>query len=398
MARIELAQDASTSGARMSRSPKIALLVDPFTMLARGGHHARGWARAAIRAGYTVQSFGAPAAHLPSSPGLTTEEARAGVDRGAGVAAFDPDWIVAYDALSPAAWLGARCARRLDRPLVLVEPGSYVPGSLFERTLWRLGETLWGRTVRRQMNALVALDPTAAAHAAVQGFDPDQIEVVEPGVDLDLFRPGLSSPLIGRHGVTGRVLLYVGRVIENRGLETLLRAFTETLGRGAGWSLVIAGAGDLHGRLRALSEQRGVSAALHLLPKVDDQQLPALFSSATLVAVPSPSNAVRGIALLRAMASGRGVLTSSAVRLAHLVEHGRQGLVVEPGDDDLGAWIAALRQAAIAPESRRRWGNEGRALAEERLAWPRVLTAFGAVFDRAGERHRERRAGERVAG
>lgn len=379
----------------MSPPLKIALLVDPFTMLTRGGHHARGWARAAISAGYALKSFGASAERLPSSPGLNTEESRSGVDRGAGVLAFRPDLIVAYDALSPAAWLASRCSRRLGVPLVLVEPGSYVPGSLFERTLWRLGESLWGRAVRRQMDALVALDPAASTRAQEEGFPGELIEVIEPGVDTEAFRPGLTSPLIGHHRIRGRILLYVGRVTEERGLETLLAAFSETLGRGAAWALVVAGVGDLHGRLRAHSEQRGVSASVHLLPRVEDAELPGLFASATLVAVPSPSNAVRGISLLRGMAAGRGVITSSSVRLSHLVENGRHGLVVEP--ENVKAWALALRDAAMAPAARQRWGTEGRLLAEQRLAWPRVVEAFGDLFARAAQHRAQRGSEERAA-
>ena len=68
---------------------------------------------------------------------------------GPGLAAFRPDAVLAYDALSPAAWHGSRLARRGRLPLVLVEAGSFAEGSWMERTAWRLGEVLWGSFVRR---------------------------------------------------------------------------------------------------------------------------------------------------------------------------------------------------------------------------------------------------------
>ena len=369
------------------QSKKIAIVVDPFTILTKGGHHAGGLAQALIERGHVVQGFGAPSDKLPSSAGLDSAADAQASDRGAGLVRFGPDLILAYDALSPAAWLGARCARRLGVPLILIEPASYVPGSLIERTLWRLGESLWGRIVRKQMTALVAVDPLAAERAASEGFEPERIAVIPPGVDVDAFRPDLASPLATRLHLS-RLLLYVGRIEEPRGIDVLLRAFGDTVGRRGDWSLVLAGEGDAHGRLRARAEQMGVSASVHILPKARAEELPGLFANATLVAVPALDASVRGISVLRAMAAGRPALVSDLPRLTFLVRHGETGLVVPAGD--VSAWAAALRRAASAPEARARWGASARLHAESEFAWPRVVERFEQVFEGAQDEFRRR--------
>ena len=87
----------------MSPKQKIAVLVNPFTLESKGGGHGPSLAQQLQARGHHVRGFGAPGTAFP---GLEVPE-----DSG-GVVAFEPDFVVAYDALSPAAWVGARAARK----------------------------------------------------------------------------------------------------------------------------------------------------------------------------------------------------------------------------------------------------------------------------------------------
>jgi hypothetical protein len=100
---------------------------------------------------------------------------------------------------SPAAWLGARTARKLSIPLVLVEGGG---GASEER--WRffkaIGRRLWGRYIRGTAGTVViALDAVARARLIEQGLH--RVSVVPGGVDLSVYRPGLTSGVILRHHI-----------------------------------------------------------------------------------------------------------------------------------------------------------------------------------------------------
>src|SRR5262249_48093705 len=93
---------------------RVALLLNPFAFSRSAGDHAAELGRELAALGHVVHTFGgAPAARASS----------AGLDR-VGPKGFAPDAILAYDALSPAAWLGARTARSLRIPLILVESGT----------------------------------------------------------------------------------------------------------------------------------------------------------------------------------------------------------------------------------------------------------------------------------
>jgi len=363
---------------------RIAMLVDPFTALVKGARHALELEAELVRRGHVVRIFGLAQGLLGT--GESSDEAARG-DRGrfglTNVLGFEPEAVLAYDALSPVALLGARIARRQGLPLVVVEDGRMADGNLFRRGMWRLGERLWGRVVRRTAGCLVALDPVAREHAVTEGFDPETIRVLPHGVDVDRYRPGLATSLVARHRIRGRILLHAGTQETHAGLELLINAFAHTVGQRGDWSLVLAGRRGAPPRLRACAHRNGVGARVHFL-KVAESELPALFSSATVVAQPAREDRTTGLSVIRAMASGCPVVASDLPRLRFLVEPDATGLLAAP--DDLGAWTLALQRVASSPEARKRWGLRGRELALERFSW----RTLGADWERVLAAGKER--------
>ena len=355
---------------------RIAILLNPFDLSVKGGEYAPALARELLGRGHYVRGFGAPEGVIPRSGGETDPEGRELEPEEPGLLGFAPDAIVAYDALSPAAFLGARASRKLHVPLILVEAGTAAGGGTLGRFLRWIGERLWGPFVRRQAHAVVALDPIARELALTEGFAADRIRVLPGGVDLGTFRPGLTSHLISRHRVTGRVLLYMGRVARNRGLEVLIQAFGRTMGQGRNWTLVIAGDGPARERqaLRAQVDRLGLGPLVRWLPSTRVEEMPGLLGSATLMVVPAMDARVRGIHIPRALACGLPVIASDLPRFAELLEHDGTGLLVEAGSVE--AWSAGLLRASGSPQARRRWGVRARQVAEQRLDWALVAREF----------------------
>ena len=357
----------------MSASLRIAFLLNPFDLRVKGGAYVPQLAGELLGRGHTVRGFGAPQGVVPRSGEDAEGESLHGLS---GVVRFAPEVLVAYDALSPAALLGARAARRLGVPLILVESGFSGSGTRFEHFLRWVGQKLWGPFVRRQALRIVALDPLAREQALREGFAADRIVVLPAGVDLQKYRPGLSSSLVSRHRLRGRILLYVGHLGAGRGLETLLKAFAGTLAQGGHWSLVLAGEGGRQEKkeLRALAARQGIGAHVHWLPLPRPEELPGLLGSATALVVPAVDDSVRGKQIPRALASGLPVIASGLPRLTSLIVDGETGLLVRPGD--VAAWSEALTRVARSPEVRKRWGVSARAVAEESLGWERIAAAF----------------------
>ncbi|TDJ76357.1 MAG: glycosyltransferase [Planctomycetota bacterium] len=356
------------------RSIRIALVVNPFTLRMKGGDHAPALAREFISRGHTVRGFGAPPGAIPRSSSDPIIEGGVATEDGLGLLGFQPDVIVAYDATSPAAWLGARRARKLHVPLLLVEEGFPEVGHPVERMLRASGRGLWGAYVRRTAFKVVALDAVASAQARREGFRADDIHVLPPGVDLTHYRPGLSSNLPFQHGIRGRILLRVGQLQEGRDLDVLIEAFARTVGKREDWSLVFAGTGSARGRLRALVDRLGIGARVHWIARPRREELPGLLGASTLLAITARDNDVRTLIARRALACGLPVIASDVPRLRELVEHDGCGLLATPSD--IASWTATIQSAASSPMRRERWGLRGREIAEECFAWPQIADEF----------------------
>jgi glycosyltransferase involved in cell wall biosynthesis len=306
---------------------------------------------------------------------------------------FRPDLIVAYDALSPAALRGARMARKLGSTLILVEAGLDGQGRWSERVLRSVGDTLWGRYVRKTAGAVVALDPLAREQALRQGFGSALVSIVPYGVDVQAFRPGLSSTLVARQKIRGRILVYVGRLARGRGLEELTAAFARTIGQRSDWNLVFGGDGPLQPELRAMAERLGVGDRIHCV-RPREEELPGLLGASTVFAVPAKDDHVVGRHVGRAMACGLPILASDLPRLRGFVEPERNGLLVPACS--IEAWAEAIQRMACSPTTRSRWAQTSRRIAEEKLSWPAVATRFEEVFGEARARVRLK-LGERPA-
>lgn len=366
---------------------RIALVVNPFTLRRKGGRHAPELARELLGRGHVLSTFGDPGKTIPFS-GSTPE----GESSAVGIVGFRPDVVVAYDSLSPAAFAGARAARRAGVPLVLVEPGPSVEEKGFPRLLRRTGERVFGPIVRATATRVIALDPVASAQAESEGFLADRIALIPTGVDLTRYRPGLLSSLIPRHRIGGRILLYVGRIAENRGLETLVGAFARTVGQRSDWALVLAGEGPELGRLRAHADRLGVGSSTVILGRVRSEELPGLMGGSTALAVPAVDVTVRGRMIARALACGLPVLASDLPRLRYqLGSDERCGLLLPPGDPQ--AWAQGISRLAGSPEIRKRWSRAARTFAEERYGWPHVAEQVEQLFREAiAERDATRKA------
>lgn len=360
----------------MSRQLRIALVVDPFRLQRTAGDHAPNVALELLGRGHLVRGFGSRGSIPRSGPG--PELGGGGLEDGVGIMGFYPDVIVAYDPLSPAGLVAARAARKLEAPLLLIDEGHTESAGWIDRSKRYLGECLWGSWVRRRTSNVVALDGAALGMALESGFDPGRVTVLPSGVDLERYRPGLTTHILARHGVRGRVLLCTQKLEAESGLEELIRAFASSVGRRGDWSLVFAAEGPHRNRLRAEAFRLGIGGQVHWLGKPRREELPGLLGACTLYVAPCLDRDYTGWRLRRALAAGIPMIVEDGPRARTWVDDDASGLLVARGNGE--AWTEALRLAVGSPERRRRWGTHARKVAEENFSWSSIGEQFESLL------------------
>jgi D-inositol-3-phosphate glycosyltransferase len=193
---------------------------------------------------------------------------------------------------------------------------------------------------------------------SLYGADPDKVRAVEPGVDLELFRPGSRTLARTRLGIPrdAVVLAFVGRIQPLKGPDVLLRAAAELLARGDvdRERLVVLVAGgpsgtglDQPAALQELAVHLGIVDVMRFLPPTPAAELVDVYRAADVVAVPSHNESF-GLVALEAQACGTPVVATAVGGLRVAVADGLSGLLV-PGHDP-GRWAYALARVALRPD------------------------------------------------
>jgi D-inositol-3-phosphate glycosyltransferase len=193
---------------------------------------------------------------------------------------------------------------------------------------------------------------------ALYGADPDKVRSVEPGVDLELFRPGSRAAARQALGIPAGavVLAFVGRIQPLKAPDVLLRAAAELLARGAvpRERLVVLVAGgpsgtglDQPAALQELAAHLGIADVLRFLPPQPGPALVNVYRAADVVAVPSHNESF-GLVALEAQACGTPVVAAAVGGLRVAVADRSSGLLVTGHDP--GVWADALAKVALRPE------------------------------------------------
>ena len=178
--------------------------------------------------------------------------------------------------------------------------------------------------------------------------------VISNGIDLRTYSPGpADDQLRQRYGLPpGRpLILSVGRLSPEKRIDVLLEAAAR-MSHDA--QLVIAGAGPDDARLRARSQQLGLTGRVRFPGYVPGPDLPGLYRLADVFAIASEAE-LQSLTTMEAMATGLPVAAADACALGELVRHGCNGFLTRPGRAaELAACLdrlvsdAALRAAMSA--------------------------------------------------
>lgn len=201
--------------------------------------------------------------------------------------------------------------------------------------------------------------------------DPSRLRVIPCGVNLGLFQPlprRMAREAIGLNGK--RSILFVGRVEPLKGVDLLLKAFEQVASTRDDCELLVAGGDSLPGsytaQMHQLSSDLGIADRVRFLGTVEQQQMPAYYSAADVVVVPSHYESF-GLSAAEALACGTPVIASKVGGLPTIVREGENGFLIPwrcPEAfaermnrllDDRALW-GKLSQAARASVERFDWG------------------------------------------
>lgn len=267
--------------------------------------------------------------------------------------------------------------------------------------LGRASLTTWhyvarAAALRRRGAAFIAVSDFIRDRLLALGYPSDRVVRLYVGVDIDRFQPI-------RQRNTERIILSVARHTEQKGLDTLIRAFARIAPRFRDLELVQVGSGPLTAELQQLTAQLGLADRVRFAGTLSHDEVLPLMARASVVALTSqtPQNGQQealGLVLNEAGASGVPVVATRHGGMPEAVINGETGLLVPERDEQ--ALADALETILADRDLAARMGARGRALVADVFNLRTQTAALEDLYDRISSAHESvaRSRGQRAEG
>jgi glycosyltransferase involved in cell wall biosynthesis len=220
--------------------------------------------------------------------------------------------------------------------------------------------------------AFQAISTRIAAELVRQGFPADRIVVLPNAVDTARFDARRAARAPGAPFTA----VFVGRLVPEKGLDTLLSAWASAFAGRKDVRLRLVGGGRLEEQLREQARALGIASQIEFLGHQD--RVEDVLATADIGVLPSTIEGLSNT-LLEFMASGLPTIASQVSGSEDFVVTGQNGWLFPVGD--AGALAAHLRAAAaLPPEQLEELGRRARADVEAASALDRVVGRLLALY------------------
>lgn len=243
------------------------------------------------------------------------------------------------------------------------------------------------REILERANCVVATSPQEQETLRSLVSTRGQVEVIPCGTDTNNFR--LTSKTHARTklklGSHEKVILYVGRFDERKGIETLVKACSLLKEKGVqNLKLLIIGGssedmpdGDERKRIENLVDQLGLKESTVFAGRIGHDVLPLYYTAADVCVIPSHYEPF-GLVAIEAMACGVPVVASNVGGLKFTIIPEETGLLVEP--KDVEAFASGIHRILFDELWVRKMRKQALANVNERFSWTGVTIQLSELY------------------
>ncbi len=174
-------------------------------------------------------------------------------------------------------------------------------------------------------------------------------------------------------------ILFVGRLIEKKGVVVLLNAIFKIIKKYPSLKLVIAGDGPERTKLENICKDLMISEHVEFQGAVLHSELPELYSSASISVMPSTGKEGLGLVAVEAMGCECAVIVSALDGVNDFIEDGINGILVNLGDED--ALANAIDLLLTDKDKIARIALNGRKSVVKKFDWEVVANTYKKIID-----------------
>ncbi|MBK9925979.1 MAG: glycosyltransferase family 4 protein [Anaerolineales bacterium] len=250
---------------------------------------------------------------------------------------------------------------------------------------WRANQIL--RYNLNTADCVICVTDAGKRHLVAKWNIPAKKIVVFPNaVHVDRFKPDVDARGQIRQSLGMKdepMVMFVGNFFHWHDVTTLLKAFASTLKTCPDARLVLVGDGEHKAEMMKFASDIGLDHAVKFTGIVPHAEVPRYIASADIAVVPYPPMQqemwLSPLKLFEYMSSGKAVVASAVGQIVDVLQDGKNGLLVSPGD--AVAMSSALIKLIQDPNLRLKLGTQAREDAVQKFSWESYLTRLERIFN-----------------
>jgi len=231
----------------------------------------------------------------------------------------------------------------------------------------------------RRASAVTANSTATKAKVSALTRSRVDAELIPMGVDIRQPDPEAVQRIRARFGGSGPLVVFLGRIVEEKGVLDLVRAFALIRVRFPVARLTMVGGGIDSDTVSRLAVNLGLDDVVDQPGWTDPSEVVNWFTAADVVAVPSWFEA-QGLSVMEAQAAGAAVVATSVGGIPDAIEDGRTGILVAPRDPE--ALASAVISLLDDPAGAAAIGQRAAEQARQRFSRQATARAFESLYNR----------------
>lgn len=311
-----------------------------------------------VGSGYAIEGVDVEAFSYPAVPGLSrvlngVVASHLLIPR---VRQFAPDLLLAYW-VYPDGYAALRTARALGLPCIVGARGSDI------HVRSGINALMTRRTIAGVDRLLTVSKAMRTAAIEQFGASATRVHTISNGFNTDIFKPRDRHAMRNMLGVEAdaKLIVYVGRLVESKGMRELITAFARTSQREPRQRLALIGDGVMREQLLALISEQGLGDRILLPGGCEPERVAEWIGAADVLTLPSWSEGYPNV-VVEAIACGRPVVATDVGGTREII--GPDNGILVPARD-AAALEHALDEAldrtwdhaAISAAMRRTWDD-----------------------------------------
>ncbi len=274
----------------------------------------------------------------------------------------------------------AKLAGRYKKPFVLTQHNTFIEYNGIWDQVEKANDFTIGKQTLKAAQKIIVVSNASRNYVLSLGADPEKVEVIYNGVDLERFKPapGTGFNVRKKLGIPKDAIVAatVRRLVYKNGIDTLLESAAIAVRKNPQLVYLIIGKGPDINSVRSKIAQFGMEKNFLLAGFVSDEDLPGYYNAADFFVLPSKSGEGLPLVSMEAMASGLPLVATNVGGIGEITIKDYSSLV-PPNSAEILAEATLEWASKLQPDTKQRLRNA----VTEKFNWERNVDKLVKIYE-----------------